>query len=451
MKPVSLQQIAGIVGGRLEGAGDVVVTEVSTDSRTMSPGALFVALKGENFDAHEFIDAGKLEAASALLVARSTASSLPQIVVADTRKALGDLARYCRRQFGGRLVAVTGSNGKTTVKEMCGAIMRTRGSTLMTQGNLNNDIGLPLTLFNLEEQDYAVVELGANHPGEIDYLTRIALPDAAAITHAGSAHLEGFGSVEGVAKAKGEIFAGLGPEGTAVINIDDRYRQIWLDLAQGRKILTFSLKADSDFSADWKPVAQGSEVSMRVCGQQIDFTLALPGVHNVMNALTAAALSYAVGFEAAQIREGLQAMRAVSGRLQWNPGRYQGMRILDDTYNANPTSLSAGLAVLAREPGEHWLVLGDMGELGPESQAMHEEAGRLARRAGVSRLFSFGQNSRYASEYFGEGGRHFSSEEELLAEIEKQWRGEGAILIKGSRAMRMERFVNALKQQDDAT
>ncbi len=449
MKPMPLQQVAEVVGGRLENDNGKTVAVVSTDSRTMPPGALFVALKGERFDAHEFIDAGRLDTASALLVERKTASALPQILVADTRKALGDLARHCRRQFAGRLIAVTGSNGKTTVKEMCGAILQTKGQTLMTQGNLNNDIGLPLTLFNLEDQDYAVVELGANHPGEIDYLTRIALPDAAGITHAGSAHLEGFGSVEGVARAKGEIFAGLTAGGTAVINVDDQYRQIWLDLAKGRKILTFSLKGDSDFSADWKPVAQGSEVSMQVCGQQIDFTLALPGVHNVMNALTAAALSYAVGFDAQQIKAGLQHMRAVRGRLQWNQGRYQGMRVLDDTYNANPTSLSAGLAVLAREPGEHWLVLGDMAELGPESVAMHEEAGRLARRAGVSRLFSFGENSRYASEYFGEGGQHFDDEDDLLAEIESQWRGEGAVLVKGSRAMRMERFVDALKQQDD--
>lgn len=452
MTPTTLKQIADRVQGELDKSGDALVTEVGIDSRALTDGQLFIAIKGDRFDGHDFIDQGQLESqaakAGAVIVSRPVRTSLPQILVKDTRLALGDLAREYRKTFTGRLVSVTGSNGKTSVKEMIASICERKGKTLATFGNLNNDYGLPLTILQLSDEDYAVIEMGANHHGEISYLTSIAQPEVAVITNAGSAHLEGFGSIAGVAKAKGEIFEGLQADGTAVINLDDQYHQVWLDLTKDFKRFTFGVKSKADFRADYKMTDQGADITMHTPAGDTQFNLQLLGVHNVMNALAAAAVTSAIDIDLDAIAAGLGAMRAVKGRLQWKQG-IKNIRLLDDTYNANPTSLGAALNVLAVIPGEHWVILGDMGELGEGAVEMHEEAGRLARRAGIERLLTFGTNSRYASDYFGEGGKHFTQVEDLVDTVRREWTGTGAILVKGSRAMQMERFVHALEDTDN--
>ncbi len=455
MNNITIKQIAQWLNGQLlspDVSYDVVISQVSTDTRKIESGDLFVALKGDNFDAHDFIAQGKAGVAAAVIVERNSDITCPQIIVKDTRLALGNLAREYRKQFSGKLFGITGSNGKTTVKEMLAAICLIQGDTLATVGNLNNDIGLPQTLFNLHQQAYAVIEMGANHHGEISYLTNIAHPDVAVITHAGSAHLEGFGDIPGVAKAKGEIYEGLNAAGTAVINADDINNAVWFEKAGAHKVVTFGLHNDADFSAEWKASDAGTQLKMKSClvgnkdPQITEISMKLFGVHNVMNALAAAAAASAAGIDLPSIKQGLEDMQPVKGRLQWNQGPKE-MRVLDDTYNANPTSLSAGLAVLATVPGEHWLILGDMGELGEKSEEMHEEAGRLARRAGVSRMLTFGEISRFGSEFFGEGGEHFTDQQALLNSVMSGWKGAGAVLVKGSRAMQMEQFVDALKQQ----
>ncbi len=455
MNSTSLQTIVQWVNGQLFFGGEtdsgVSIKQVCTDTRQIDVGDLFVALKGENFDAHTFVEQGKAGVAAAVIVERHCEGlTCPQIIVQDSRLALGDLARAYRQDFKGKVFGITGSNGKTTVKEMIAAICKIKGETLATIGNLNNDIGLPQTLFNVHQQAYAVIEMGANHHGEISYLTNIATPDIAVITHAGSAHLEGFGDIPGVAKAKGEIYEGLSESGIAVINADDSHNAVWFDKAGAHKVITFGLQNKADFSADWKAAETGNQIDMVSCIEgNIETTkisMNLFGVHNVMNALAAAAASSAAGIDLTTIKQGLEDMQSVKGRLQWSSGP-QGMRVLDDTYNANPTSLGAGLAVLATVPGEHWLILGDMGELGTKSEEMHEEAGRLARRAGVSRMLTFGTLSRVGSEFFGEGGEHFTDQQALLNTVNNEWKGEGAVLVKGSRNMKMEQFVDALKQQ----
>ena len=443
--PLCLQDVADWLDGEGSGA-DTVLTAVSTDTRQLPAGALFIALTGPNFDGHDFVATARERGAAAALVSRTVADPLPQIRVADTRLALGQLAAAWRSRFCQPLIALTGSNGKTTLKEMIAAILRVRGATLATEGNLNNDIGVPLTLLRLKgEQAYAVIEMGANHPGEIACLTALARPDVAIINNAGPCHLEGFGDVAGVAQAKGEIFQGLGPDGTAIINSDDPYADHWRSLNRGRRIVDFGLDQPAAVSGQLLDPAT-NHFRLRTHGQELEIQLPIPGRHNVRNALAAAAAALVVGATLDDVRQGLESLQGVGGRMQRLPGRHGGA-IIHDAYNANPASLAAALQTVGAEAGSKWLVLGDMRELGPAADELHARSGEDARAAGFERLYALGEHSRAAVRAFGNGGTHFETVEMLTAALDDALHccsEPPVILVKGSRGMRMERVVATL-------
>lgn len=423
---------------------DVEFIGVSTDSRTVEAGMLFIALRGPNHDGHDHVAKAREAGAVAALVERKLPIDIPQLVVADTRLALGRLAAAWRNKLQTPLVAVTGSNGKTTVKEMCAAILSRAGATLATQGNLNNDIGMPLTLLRLSpEHRFGVIEMGANHPGEIAYLTGLAAPQVAIITNAAPAHLEGFGSVEGVAKAKGEIFAGLSDNGVAVINADDDFAGLWRELSAGHRTLCFGLAKPADIGARGLGDVHGSELEILTPLGSFHLNLPLPGRHNIMNALAAVTAALALNIEFSDIAAGLESLNAVKGRLTTREGR-NGATILDDSYNANPASLHAGLEVLATCTGRRLLALGDMGELGENTEVLHRQAGDEARKMGIDGLYATGRLSRSASEAFGENGHFYESQQQLIEALLAQMNSDVTVLVKGSRSSRMERVVEAL-------
>jgi UDP-N-acetylmuramoyl-tripeptide--D-alanyl-D-alanine ligase len=439
-----LHEAAEALGARWAGE-DVMLQGVSTDTRTLQAGQLFVALHGPNFDGHDYLAEAKAKGAAACMVEKPVANC-PTLIVGDTRLALGKLAQAWRRRFTIPLVAVTGSNGKTTVKEMLASILGQQGDTLATRGNLNNDIGLPLTLFGLDIQHQsAVVEMGANKAGEIAYLTRLAEPNVAIITNAASAHLEGFGSLEGVAKAKGEIFQGLRENGKAIINADDRFAPLWRDLAKNKNQLTFGLHQPADVSAHWQAGDRGSQIQVTTPGGEVQFELALLGEHNVMNALAAIAAAQAAGMPLTAIKVGLQRMQPVPGRLQLKQG-HNGSRIIDDTYNANPASLAAGIQVLASFAGKQILVLGEMGELGEGAITLHAEAGHAAKAGGVDALYTVGPMAKAAAKAFGKGAQYFNNQETAIAALQTELTPNVTVLLKGSRLSHMEQVVDALVQ-----
>lgn len=443
-----LGEIVHCVQGVLVGE-DRAFTSVSTDSRALQPGALFVALKGPNFDGHDYVEAAAERGAVATLVERPLPSLLPQVVVPDALAALATFAHEWRRRFHIPLIGVTGSNGKTTTKEMLGAILSRLGPTLVTRGNLNNHIGVPLTLLQLTpEHRYAVIEMGANHIGEIAQLCSIAEPTVGIVTNAGAAHLEGFGSLEGVATGKGEMFRSLPVEGVAIINADDPFAAQWRDMSAADRILTFGFEQPADFMAH--RVRSHTDAS----GFRTEFdlvtpygtcpaTLSLAGLHNLRNALGAAAAACAAGAEIEEIAAGLGAMKSVAGRLELKPA-IKGAFLVDDSYNANPSSLKAGLDALRSFGGARWLVLGEMRELGAAADELHAEVGRYARQAGIERLFAVGERSRFAVEAFGRGAQWFADVDALIDDARKSLTKDVAVLIKGSRANRLERVAAAL-------
>ncbi|HEY7741748.1 MAG TPA: UDP-N-acetylmuramoyl-tripeptide--D-alanyl-D-alanine ligase [Burkholderiales bacterium] len=457
MSQMRLSEAARAIPAELRGE-DRVFDSVSTDTRTLAPKALFVALKGERFDGHEFLGvAAQKQVAGALvqesgLGARAPGLDLPLLVVDNTRLALGALAAYWRRRFSMPLVALTGSNGKTTVKEMLASILREavrdtarvpdpEARVLATRGNLNNDIGVPLTLLELGPgHRYAVVEMGMNHAGEIRYLTRLAAPDVALINNAGPAHLEFFGSVEAIARAKGEIFEGLQPGGTAVINADDPFSGLWRTLAGGRPVIDFGLSRPAAVSARYALRHLESEIVVRTPHGEAQAVLKAPGLHNVRNAVAASAAAAALEVPAPAIARGLAGYAGIKGRLQ-PKAAVNGATLIDDTYNANPESVRAAIAVLAQAPGARLLVLGDMGELGAGAAQLHAEIGAAARDSGIQRLLTLGELAAHAARAFGAGGRAFTRIEDLLAEIEAALAPGATVLVKGSRFMQMERVV----------
>jgi UDP-N-acetylmuramoyl-tripeptide--D-alanyl-D-alanine ligase len=437
-----LAEAAAALGGRASG-GDAHFTGVSTDSRSVKAGDLFVALRGERFDGHDFLGiAAQARAAAAMVDHRYGGEyPLPALVVDDTRRSLGSLARYWRARFAPALVAVTGSNGKTTVKEMLAAILRRHAgedSVLYTKGNLNNDIGLPLTLLGLRHAHrWCAIELGMNHKGEIAYLAGIARPTVALVNNAQREHLEFMRSVEEVAAENACVYDALPANGTAVINADDAHAAHFRSRAGQRRVVDFGLERGA-VTGGYALGHLSSEIRLRTPAGEGDATLAIPGLHNVRNALAAAACAVAVDIPVTSIAEGLTAFRPYTGRLQVKTAR-SGATVIDDSYNANPDSVRAAIDILASSPAPTALVLGDMGEVGEKGPEFHREVGEYAREKGVSRLLALGEATRDTVAAFGEGGRHFASVEELVAAL----KGE-TILVKGSRFMKMERVVAAL-------
>ena len=438
-----LSEAAEALDTRYSG-GDTIFSGVSTDTRSLSKGNLFVALQGPNFDGHDYLQLAAERGAAAVATSKPTAAKLPRLEVADTRLALGQLASHWRLRFDIPVVAITGSNGKTTVKEMLAAILELCGPTLATAGNFNNDIGLPHTLFRLDQQHrFAVIELGANHPGEIAYLAQLTRPDVALVNNAAPAHLEGFGSLEGVAHAKGELFAALSENGMAIINADDPFAPLWRKLSAQYSAIEFGMENRADITAQWQPELNGSRIQISTPAGEFTTTLKVPGSHNVMNALAACAAAIALNIDIETIAAGLAAFNSVKGRLQVQSGMH-GSRLIDDTYNANPASLQAALDVLAAQPGQRWLVLGDMGELGGDSEALHGQVAEAARKAGVSELYVLGELAEISAAAFGSGAVVCSSMDELINVLHEKLQAEVTVLIKGSRVMHMERLVEAL-------
>ncbi len=424
---------------------DILLKGVSTDTRSLQKGELFIALSGPNFDGNTFAEKALKSDAAACLLERDRGVA-PALIVDDSRRALGLLAQAWRQRFSLPLVAVTGSNGKTTVKDMLASIFSRKGRVLATRGNLNNDIGMPLTLLRLNSSyDYAVIEMGANHAGEIAYLSELAAPDVALITNAAAAHLAGFGSLEGVAQAKGEIYSGLAAGGCAVMNADDAFVSLWHKIMANEKrnlrCLDFASVAKADVHASW-PATDG-QVKINTPEGEFDLRLALPGRHNLMNALAASAVAMAVGVDPASIRVGLEAMQTVPGRLQLKTG-VAGSRILDDTYNANPASIKAALEVLQDFSGRHFLALGDMAELGKDEKMLHAQTGEQARASGVQRLYTLGALSRAAATAFGGEAQIFSSHSSMLERLHEDLDADVTLLVKGSRRMQMDKIVHAL-------
>ena len=442
-----LSEAALATRGQLIGA-DVEFCCVGTDSRAIKKGQLFVALKGENFDGHEYAAQSLEQGASAVLVSKASNVS-PAVVVEDTRLALGDLASHWRAKFDMPVVAITGSNGKTTVKEMLAAILKVAtaddASVLATQGNLNNDIGLPMTMLNLGKQHrYAVLEMGMNHTGELSYLSNLAKPNVALVNNAGTAHIGELGSLEAIANAKGEIFEGLADGGTAIINADDVFANLWKNLASKHQQVTFGLKAKADVTAKYELHAASSDLELIAPNGTVKFTLPAPGLHNVSNALAAASAALALNVLLENIATGLSNFAGVKGRLQTKQG-FAGAKVIDDTYNANPMSMKAAIDVLKASAVQRIFVMGDMAELGADAASMHAEIGAYAKTAGIEKFYALGELTKNAVTAFGANAMHFGTVEALAESLKSIMNAETTVLVKGSRSMRMERVVDAIQ------
>ena len=448
-----MSQVAEVLGASLHGH-DVMMSGVSKDTRDIQAGDLYVALKGERFDGHQFVAEAASAGAVGALVSEFISLDVPQVRVVDTRLALGQLAAYWRQKFTGKLIGITGSNGKTSVKEMCKKILDDhagQAAVLSTRGNLNNDIGLPMMLLELRDQHrFAVIEMGANHLGEIDYLTSIARPDVALVNNVGPAHLEGFGSLENIALAKAEIYNGLPANGTAVINLDDTFSAFCKDYCAekcpAKKIIGFSMREqNADVYA--KKIAD-NRYQIVTKNERAELTLKVPGKHNVMNALAATAATLSLGIPLASIVASLSDFENIRGRLTVRNAE-AGYRVIDDTYNANPLSVSAAIDVLAEMTDKTVLVLGDMAELGATAAQLHAEIGRKAKQAGIKELYATGKLSANTVDAFGENGFYFRGKNELINALKKKLTGNEVVLVKGSRSAAMEEVVERILTQDN--
>ena len=440
-----LSQIATVVASELSLANDQIVTGAEIDSRKVQAGTLFIALKGEKVDGHDYIKAARLAGASAALVSVKQDDELPQLVVADVVKAFGQIAQYWQQQCQVTVIAVTGSNGKTTVKEMLASILSQCGSVVATQGNLNNELGVPLTLCRLDKTtEYAVIEMGASKAGDIAQLVEMAQPQLSLINNVAAAHIAGFNSLEGVAKAKAEIYAGLGESGIGIVNVDMPFADDWMQALAEHQTITFSLEGEADITAQNVQCDPQSSHFMVKLNDEFNFiNLPLAGRHNIANALAAIAIATALKLPISAIEKGLAAMKAVPHRLQLRAGLNHS-QILDDSYNANPGSYKQALAALAAHAGQHWLVLGDFGELGAESVLHHTQMGLDAKASGVSRLWTIGDESQHATKAYGEGAKHFNNVTELKKQLEETLTNDVVCLIKGSRFMQLDKLADSL-------
>lgn len=448
MRPVMLSQIASWCEGRHLG-DDVEISAVSTDTRTIAPGALFVALRGERFDAHDMVAEAQHRGAAALLVHREVDSTLPQVLCADTEEALGELAAGIQRGRPAVVVALTGSNGKTSVKTLIKGILSRAGRTYFNPGNRNNEIGLPLAVLEApEDAQFAIYEMGAGKPGDIAYLASIAPPQVALVNNIAPAHMERMGSLLGIAETKAAIYEALPDDGVAVINADDAFAPFFAQIVGARRSFRFGIENNADVRAS--RIVTGAERSrfhLHTPAGNAEIVLPLPGRHNVLNALAATALALAAGAPFEAIVEGLANAEQVKGR-QIAHRLHSGAVLIDDSYNANPGSVAAAIATLAQAGEDAWLVFGNMGELGETSAQLHAEVGAQAKRAGLKRLWSVGDLAREASVAFGEGGRHFNDQGALVAALQTELRAGVRCLVKGSRSSAMDNIVNALLAQD---
>jgi UDP-N-acetylmuramoyl-tripeptide--D-alanyl-D-alanine ligase len=425
------------------------VININTDTRTLCDGEVFLALKGPNFDGHKFIEQAKQKGAIGVIVDHAVDTDIAQFVVADTRIALGTIGTAVMAQVAPKTIAITGSVGKTTVKEMCAAILSSKGDVLATKGNFNNDIGVPLTLLRLEPQHrFAVIELGANHIGEIAYTTAMTKPDVAVVCNVAAAHLEGFGSLQGVAQAKGEIYDGLKEDGIAIVNCDSDFSQYWLDKLATRNIKCFSSSEKLDIWAEDISLDAQARASFTLCTKQhsVPVKLALPGKHNISNALIAAALTSEFDVSLKDIASALATMGEVKGRVNLIEAS-DSLTIIDDTYNANVKSVKAAIDLLSDIQGHRILALGDMGELGEDARKYHQEVGEYALAQGIDELFTLGVLSKCASDVFGLPNRHFSNREQMLQQIQNSISKVDkkiTLVVKGSRSSRMELLVTDL-------
>jgi UDP-N-acetylmuramoyl-tripeptide--D-alanyl-D-alanine ligase len=448
MKPVQLMQIAEWCEGRLLGA-DATITRISSDSRENLEGALFVALKGERFDAHDFAEQAKANGAAAVLVQRPLALDLPMILCADTQEALGEIAAGFAKPRPAIVCALTGSNGKTSVKTLLHGMLAAAGKAYVNPGNRNNEIGLPLAVIEApEDAEFVVYEMGAGKPGDIAYLTSIVSPNVALVNNIAPAHIERMGSLLGIAETKGAIYEALPDDGLAVVNVDDAFAPYFIERIAGRRLLRFGLENNADISARGLVLeAEASRFELITPAGRAEVQLAMPGRHNVMNALAASAMALAAGAPFEAVLSGLAAARPVAGR-QEGKQLGNGTMLIDDSYNANPGSVAAGIASLvaacALDSRTAVLVLGDMAELGESAESLHAQIGALAKAQGIAALYSCGRLSRAASDAFGQGARHFEAHTPLLAALEQALQGSDRVLVKGSRSSQMDFVVKAL-------
>jgi len=444
-----LSDLARALDRRLVGA-DAEVQGVSTDSRSIVPGNLFIALRGERFDGHAFLAKAKAAGAVGAIVDHlDPAVDLAQIEVSNTLHALGDIARRWRLCLPARVVAITGSNGKTTVKTMTAAILAEAGRTFATEGSLNNEIGLPMSICRLSEDDrFAVLEMGAGQPGDIEYLAAIGRPDVSLVNNIAPAHLERLGSLDGIARTKGAIYELMDDRGIAVLNLDDAFADSFRSRIGDRRVFGFSAtRADADVRVDVLDSAT-NRIRLTTPLGPTEIDLAFAGKHNALNAAAATALALSAGANLLHVSVGLAKARPVIGRLN-RLVHPSGAVLLDDSYNANPASIKAGIDALRLLPGQHWLALGDVKELGPTGPELHAEVGRYAAAAGVSRLFAVGELSRHTVAGFGSGGEHFPNQADLLARLSPALGAGITILIKGSHSSAMDRITRALMGEED--